>query len=276
MIPVRESPVDDCLRRHQLVRRGVDGPVLVFGPSLFHRTVVWEPVAEAFEGTHRVLLFEFAAGLPASDPPGESPQYDDLWGHATDLVELLGALDGPPVDYVGHGMGGLAGVLAGSLAPRLFRRIVLLNATPRFLNHPSGYKGGFTREHVDAVLELLARDLDAFAETMTSLAFGADASDEARRCTRTRLAHYDRDALVAAMRAMFLADHRADLAGCRVPATVLHARDNHYVPDSATEYLLQALPRAQALALDAPGHCPHISHPATVATALRGILARPL
>lgn len=270
------SPVHECLQRHQLKTLGADGPPLLFGPSLFHSTAVWEPVARAFEATHRVALFEFAAGQPASDPPGEAPHYDDLWGHATDLVELLGALDAPPVDYVGHGMGGIAGVLAGALAPRLFRRIVLLNATPRFLNHPSGYKGGFTREHVDAVLELLGQDLDAFSDTMVALAFGPGAGDEARRRTTARLAGYDRAALVEAMRAMFLADHRADLAGCRVPVTVLHARDNAYVPDAATDYLLQSLPRVQAQPLDAPGHCPHISHPEAVVAALREILARPL
>lgn len=264
------SVADACLARHRVRVLGHGGPTLLFVPGFGGSQASWEPVATRFAGTHRVVLMDLVDGHALD--PGDGPSYDNLWAHGTDLLELLGALDARDVTVVGHGLAGLGGLLAAIQAPRLFRQLALLCPSARFLNDPSGYKGGFTRDHLNALMDLMNRDFNAFVEVLAGLAYGDKADPRFARELAARLATQDREALGVRLRQRLTCDHRADLAHCTVPCAVLQSQDDHYVPPTATEYLVSQLRRGTLHWLDADGHCPHITHPDVVTEALRNVL----
>lgn len=264
------SVADACLARHRVRVLGASGPMLVFVPGFGGSQASWEPVAMCFTGTHRVVLMDLVDGHPLD--PGDGPAYDNLWAHGTDLLEVLGALDARDVTVVGHGLAGLGGLLASIQAPRLFKQLVLVCPSARFLNDPSGYKGGFTRDHLNALMELMARDFDAFAEVLSGLAYGDQADPRFARELAQRMATQDREAFGVRLRQRLECDHRADLAHCPVPCVVLQSHDDHYVPPTATEYLVSQLRHGTLHWLDASGHCPHLTHPEVVECALRAVL----
>jgi len=51
----------------------------------------------------------------------------DWWDMARDLLELLDALDGPPVTLAGHSMGGTVSILAAGKAPARVKNLVLFD-----------------------------------------------------------------------------------------------------------------------------------------------------
>lgn len=266
-LPVAEA----CLARHRVRVLGEAGPMLLFVPGFGGSQAGWEPVARHFTGTHRVVLMDLVDGHPVDT--GEGPRYDNLWAHGTDVLELLGALDARDVTLVGHGLAGLSGLLAAVQAPRLFRKLVLLCPSARYLNDPSGYKGGFTRDHLNALLELMDRDFDAFVEVLAGLAYGDHADPRFARELAARMAAQDREALGLRLRQRLQCDHRADLAHCTVPCVVLQSHDDLYVPPTATEYFMSQLRQGSLHWLDARGHCPHLTHPDVVLQALKAVLA---
>lgn len=265
-LPVAEA----CLARHRVRLLGNEGPMLVFVPGFGGSQASWEPVATRFAHDHRVVLMDLVDGHALD--PGDGPAYDNLWAHGTDLLELLGALDARDVTVVGHGLAGLGGLLAAIQAPRLFKQLVLLCPSARFLNDPSGYKGGFTRDHLNALMDLMDKDFDAFVEVLAGLAYGDTADPRFARELAARLATHDREALGVRLRQRLMCDHRADLAHCTVPCAVLQSHDDHYVPPTATDYLVSQLRHGTLHWLDASGHCPHITHSDVVARALREVL----
>lgn len=266
------SPAQDCLARHR-VRVFGDGPrTLVFGPGFGCQQAVWEPVAMELARENRVVLFDFHVDHGPPDDP-LAPPYDSLWEHATDVVEMLSALDLHEAIFVGHSVAGMIGLLAAIQSPRRFERLVMLGPSARYLDDPPHYTGGFQREQVDGLLDLMDRNFMAWSQTLAPVAFGEFNDPGFAADFQGCLCRQTPRALREFLALTLLSDHRADLKRCPVPVLVVQNPHDDFVPLAATRYLVGQLPDARLRLLDASGHCPHISHPCQVLRALREALA---
>lgn len=266
------SPAEDCLARHRVRVFGEGRHTLVFGPGFGCLQTVWEPVAMELAREHRVVLFDFHTDHgPAGDPI--APPYDSLWAHGTDVVEMLAALDLHDAIYVGHSVAAMIGLLASIQAPKRFERLVMLGPSARYLDDPPHYTGGFQRDQVDGLLDLMDRNFLEWSRTLAPIAFGEFNDPVHAADFQARLCNQDPRALRDFLALTLNSDHRADLPRCPVPALVVQNPHDDFVPRSATRYLVGHLPDAQLRLLDASGHCPHISHPTQVIRALREALA---
>ena len=90
----------DVLTRNNVVVSGrLDGPPMVLAHGFGCDQGMWRHVAPAFEGTHQVVLFDHV-GAGGSDLSAWDPvRYRRLDGYAEDVLEILQALDGPPVVF---------------------------------------------------------------------------------------------------------------------------------------------------------------------------------
>src|SRR4051794_9010210 len=88
----------------------------------------WRHVAPAFAGEYRLVLFDHV-GAGRSDLSAWDPaRYRRLDGYAGDVVEIVQALELPPVVFVGHSVSAVIGVLAAAQRPDLFDRLGLAGA----------------------------------------------------------------------------------------------------------------------------------------------------
>lgn len=253
---------DDCLARHDVRVLGDGARTLVFGPGFGCDQNAWAPVAQSLARSHRVVLMDF---VPA--------RHDSLHGHADDLLEVLAALQADNVVYVGHSVAASIGLLAAVQAPARFSSLALLCASPCYLNEPPHYAGGFSREQIDGLLELMERNFVDWSNTVGPLAFGEFNAENFAGDFSRRLRRQDPAALRRFMAATLLSDIRAELPRCAVPALVLQNPYDDFVPAGATRHLVDSLPSATLRLLDASGHCPHVTHPAQVARALHAFLS---
>lgn len=227
----------------------------------------WNAVAEAFMDNYRIVLLD-NVGAGGADPEAfVQHRYLNLKGYARDLNEVCRALQLDKAILVGHSAGAMIGLLAAIDAPSHFAKIVLLGASPRYIDEP-GYRGGLTGADINAIYDSVTYKYAAWADSFAPAMMGNP--------DRPQLAVHFADALKAipADRALTVlcsilqSDHRAVLSQLRIPALVLQTRNDNAVPLEVAEYLQQNITGSQLTIIDTEGHLPHISAPEKVVAAL--------
>ena len=145
----------DVLTRNNVTLSGrPDGRPVVFAHGFGCDQGMWRHVAPAFTRDHRVVLFDHV-GAGGSDLTAYSPsRHGRLEGYATDVTEILDALDLPPAIFVGHSVSAMIGVLAAVDRPERFERLVLVCPSPRYIDD-GDYRGGFSQAEIDELLETM-------------------------------------------------------------------------------------------------------------------------
>lgn len=145
----------DVLARNNVTVTGRPGaPAMVFAHGFGCDQNMWRLVTPDFEADHTVVLFDHV-GAGHSDSSAYSQQrYGTLDGYATDLLEILAALDLHDVVFVGHSVASMIGVLAANAQPDRFGALVLVAPSPRYVDD-AGYVGGFSRPDIEELLESL-------------------------------------------------------------------------------------------------------------------------
>ena len=256
--------------RHNVHEWGTGAETLVFGHGLGTNHRCWWAVAEQLATERHVVLLDWVGSGNADPRAFDAARYSSLHGHASDLCELLQELGRDRVTYVGHSAGGMIGVLAAIRAPKLFQRLVLLSASPRYIDEAPGYGGGFSEADVEAVLNLMRENFLGWSSTFATVAAGeTSVAAELEATFRERDPGHLREFAEAVLRS----DFRAELPRLEVPALVLASARDDMVPVGVSEYLHRHLRGSSYRCFEVAGHCPQLTHPTIVADAIRAYLA---
>jgi sigma-B regulation protein RsbQ len=252
---------------------GVAGaPTLLLAHGYGCSQAMWADLVPLLPATRRVL-FDFP-GAGRADPDAYDPaQHSTLDGYALSLLRLIEDLDLRDVVYVGHSVAAMIGVLAALQAPGRFRSLVLLGPSPCYANHPPGYHGGFEPAQLEGLLQGLADGHVAWSRAMAPVFMGNAERPVLAERLADSLCTLDPSIAVRWARATFLSDLRGLVPHVRTPCLVLQCRDDAVVPEGVGDWLHQHLPRSTLVQLQATGHCPHVSHPAEVASVIAQHLA---
>lgn len=260
--------MDVLARNHVTVTGRADGPPMVFAHGFGCDQGMWRLVAPSFEATSRVALFDHV-GAGGSDSTAYDPvRHGRLEGYAEDLVEVVEALDLPPVVFVGHSVSAMIGVLAATERPELFDRLVLIGPSPRYVDD-GDYRGGFTQEEVDELLDTMDGNYLGWSQHIAPVIMGVPDRPELGEELVSSFCRSDPVLARRFARTTFRSDNRADLARVTTPALVLQSREDAIAPLDVGRYVADALPNGELVVLDATGHCPNLSAPDQVVTAVR-------
>ena len=262
----------DVLRRNNVTLHGrADATPMVLAHGFGCDQGMWRHVAPAFEDTHRVVLFDHV-GAGGSDLSAWDPvRYRRLDGYADDVVEIVEALDGPPVVFVGHSVSGMIGVLAAARRPELFERLVLVGPSPRYVDD-EGYRGGFSAAEIDELLETMDENYLGWSRYIAPVIMGVPERPELGEELTGSFCRADPAIARHFARTTFLSDNRADLARVRTPALVVQCRNDVIAPQEVGEYVHEHLPGSDLVLLDATGHCPNLSAPGPLVAAMKSYL----
>lgn len=160
------------MHRHHVTITGSGTRPLVFAHGFGCDQTAWRCVAPAFESTHRVVLYDHA-GCGLVDPaPYDVQRHASLDGYADDLLDILQEADLHDVVLVGHSIGSVIGLLAAIRRPGRFARLQLLAPSPRFLNDPPDYVGGFELADLDGLFTLMESNHFGWARFLAPIAMG--------------------------------------------------------------------------------------------------------
>jgi sigma-B regulation protein RsbQ len=262
----------DVIRRNNVTTAG-NGPPMLFAHGFGCDKTMWRFVAPAFARHYRTVLFDYV-GMGNADRSAYDPaRYGTLDGYAQDVLDVCSELDLEDAVFVGHSVSAMIGVLAAIREPRRFRRLVLIGPSPRYLDDPPDYTGGFRREDIEGLLQMMDGNYLGWAAYLAPVVMGNDERPELAR--ELEASFCSTDPLIARRFAevTFLGDNRADLPRCHVPALILQCAQDAIAPDVVGEYVHRHLPHARLQRMRATGHCPQMSHPDETIGLIREYLA---
>lgn len=235
---------------------------------------MWRHVAPAFADRHRVITFDHvgAGGAPTEDY--DENRYATLQGYAADLLSIVRALDLHDVILVGHSVSAMIGALAIIEEPDRFERLVMVSPSPRYVDDDR-YRGGFSAEDIDELLDSLASNYLGWSSTMAPLIAGNPDRPELGSELTASFCRMDPAIARQFARATFLSDNRADLPKIAVPTLVLQCTNDPIAPDFVGEYVARAIPDATLVRMRATGHCPNLSAPEETIAAISSFLRVP-
>ncbi|MBK1719732.1 pimeloyl-ACP methyl ester esterase BioH [Thiocystis violacea] len=205
---------------------------------------------------------------------GESPFHahlDDLWRWADVCLEAAP----PRAIWLGWSLGGLVAMAAALRAPKRVAGLILLTATPRFVQATD-----WMPAMPEATLEQFHAALtgDPSGTLARFLALQVQGSEEARetlRLLRRELAtRPDADPAALSLGLDLLRDEdlRGPLPDIRCPALWLFGSQDALVPARVAERIELLMPQAQVQIIQGAAHAPHLSHPGETGEAVRAFL----
>ncbi|CAM6013524.1 unnamed protein product [Sphagnum balticum] len=147
-------------------------------------------------------------------------RYSTLHGYADDLLSILDELEAQSCIYVGHSVAGMVGCLASIERPLFFSKIIMLSASPRYLND-ANYFGGFEQEELNQPFLAMQSNFKAWVSWFAPLVVGADIQSPAVQEFGQTLFNIRPDIAFSVAKTIFQSDLRCTLARVTVPCHIL-------------------------------------------------------
>lgn len=244
-----------------------DGLPLLFVHGFGCSQKVWEPVLRELGPTQSAILFDLPGHGEAAREAFDPARHATLDGFADDVVTVAEAVAPPErLVVVAHSVGCNLAWRAAIRRPDMFRTLVLLGPSPRFLRD-QGYDSGFGPEDIEEILRLLETNPTAFARSLSVLVAGEDGN--AASWLEGSFCAIDPVCASLFARATFLCDDRHLLGDVPTPCVVMQHGEDPLVPRHVGELLVERLPQARLVVLSAKGHAAHLTAPALVAEVIR-------
>src|SRR5690606_280612 len=143
-----------------------------------------------------------------------------------DLLDVCHALDLRDVILVAHSVSAMIGVLAANREPERFAHLVMVGPSPRYLNEPPEYVGGFERSDIEGLLETMDRNYLGWASFLAPAIMKNPERPELGAELTESFCSTDPVIARRFAEATFLSDNRSDLARVSVPSLVLQCADD--------------------------------------------------
>lgn len=255
--------------RHHVTEMGAGGRVIVLAHGFGCDQRMWRDVAPELAKDNRVILFDQLGAGRSDVGAWRADRYTSLADYARDVIDIVHTLGTEPVVFVGHSIACNIGLLAGIERPELFDRIVMLCPNPCFINDPPDYVGGFERQDLEDLLDLMGRDMDNWASLFAPLAMKNEDRPSLKQALQDSICASDPTVLQHFARLVFLSDVRPDLPRLSVPTLILQSMDDVIAPPTVGAYMQARMRDAIWWPMQVPGHCPHMSHPRETTATIR-------
>jgi sigma-B regulation protein RsbQ len=265
----------NILKRNNVVLSGQGTQPMVFAHGFGCDQQMWRFVVPAFEGSHRIVLFDHIGCGKSDIGAYDNVRHASLAGYAADMVDILEHVDLRDAIIVGHSASAIIAVLAAIRAPQRVSRLVLLCPSPRYLNDPPDYTGGFDRADIDGLMDMMESNMLGWADFLAPAVMGAQSPPELTQELKQSFCAADPYITRRFAAATFLGDNRADLPLLAVPSLIIQCTDDAIAPRAVGDYVHSHLKDSTLQLIDASGHCPHMTHPAETVALIKDYLASP-
>ncbi|CAI5505127.1 unnamed protein product [Closterium sp. Naga37s-1] len=261
--------MSSILEQHNVRLIGSGAQLVVLGHGFGTDQSVWQHIVPHLLDDYRLLLFDLM-GAGSTNPDNFSfARYSTLHAYADDLLAILDELDVQECCYVGHSVSGMIGCIAAIERPDVFKKLVLLGASPRYLND-GDYFGGFEQEDLNQLFLAMQSNFRAWVSGFAPLAVGSDIDAPAVQEFSRTFFCIRPDIALSVAKTIFQSDMRAILPQVRVPCHILQSSKDLAVPVMVSEYLHLHLGGKSVVEIfPTHGHLPQLSTPEIVIPALK-------
>ena len=243
------------------------GPDLVLLHGWGMNAAVWRGLPADLALGHRLTAIE----LPGH---GGSP-FDPAWPGLADWADACLAAAPDRAVWLGWSLGGLVALAAAQRAPERLAGLVLMTATPRFVqasDWPAAMAPATLARFHDGLLADPAGTLERFLALQVR---GSEAARDTLRLLKRELAERpapDPVALALGLDLLRDSDLRPLLQDLDCPSLWLFGARDTLVPAAVATAILARLPETRVQVIPGAAHAPFLSHPAPTTAALLSFL----
>ena len=251
-----------------------EGPAtMVFAHGFGCDQNMWRLLAPAYTKRYRTVRFDLVGSGDSDISAYDAKKYSTLQGYADDVLEIVREFSQGPVIFVGHSVSAMIGMLANLQDPGRFAAQIMIGPSPCYIND-GDYIGGFTRADIDSLLETLEGNYLGWSSNMAPAIMGAPDQPELGQELTNSFCRTDPGIAKQFARVTFLSDARAELPRLSAPTLIVQCNDDIIAPVAVGDYMHRQLPHSTLSIIDNVGHCPHLSSPGPVASAIDAFLQK--
>lgn len=255
------------IERNNVQISGGGGRTMVFAHGFGCDQNMWRFVEPAFRDRFRTVLFDHVGAGRSDLTAYDAKKYATLDGYAADIVEIGHDLGLRDAIFVGHSVSAMIGAIASIEAPEMFGALVMVGPSPRYIDD-TDYVGGFSEEQIEGLLTSLADNYMGWSAAMAPAIMGNTDRPELGEELINSFCRMDPQIAKQFARATFMSDNRSDLGKIAARTLILQCSDDIIASEQVGEYVQRAIPRSEIVYLKASGHCPNLSAPQEVISAM--------
>ncbi|XP_038879267.1 probable strigolactone esterase DAD2 [Benincasa hispida] len=220
---------------------------------------LWDKIVPKLSQVYRVVVFDWTFSGSIKDPNLFDPKkYSSYSAFAEDLIALLDELGLTSTIFLGHSMSGLIGCLAYTKRPDLFRSLILLSSSPRYMN-TEDYEGGFNKSDIDQIIANIESNYENWATNFASLVVDKADPQSLSRFQKC-LKEMRPEVAVPLARTVFGVDERDILEKVDIPCIILQTKNDIVVPASVPIYMQKKIKGSCTVrVINTNGHFPHLT-----------------
>ncbi|GMI68042.1 KARRIKIN INSENSITIVE 2 [Hibiscus trionum] len=246
---------------HNLKVLGSGDRLIVLAHGFGTDQSVWKHLVPHLVDDFRVVLYDNMGAGTTNPDYFDFSRYATLEGYAFDLLAILEELRVESCIFVGHSVSAMVGAIASVSRPDLFSKIIMISASPRYLNDVD-YYGGFEQEDLDQLFDAMGANYKAWCSGFAPLAVGGDMESVAVQEFSRTLFNMRPDIALSVAQTIFQSDMRQILSLVSVPCHILQSVKDLAVPLVVSEYLHQNLGCESIVeVMTSDGHLPQLSSP---------------
>ncbi|KAH7511884.1 strigolactone esterase D14 [Ziziphus jujuba] len=220
---------------------------------------IWEKIVPDLAQHFNVFLFDWLFSGAVNDQNLYDPSKYTSYEHfADDLIDLLDEFNLKSVIFLGHSMSGMIGCIASVKRPQLFKQLILVGASPRFMN-TDDYEGGFEESQIKNILSDIETNYNDWASNFSSLVVDANdpaSVDKVKDCF-LKMRH---EVAIPLAKIVFYSDEREILNKVETPCTIIQSSSDIVVPNTVAFYMQKNIKAKSTVEIiDADGHFPQLT-----------------
>ncbi|MDF3124878.1 alpha/beta hydrolase [Rheinheimera sp. 1928-s] len=260
-MPVNE----DIIRRNNINITGSGQQVMLMAHGFGCNQLMWRFLTPELSSQYKIVLFDYVGSGGSNLAAYSRQKYADLEGYAQDIIDICTRLDLQNVVLVGHSVSSIISLIAAQQIPQRIHSLVMVCPSPCFLNHPPDYLGGFEREDLTELIDLMDKNYIGWAQYLAPLVAGnTDTNFVSAELTESFCSTNPITAKNFA-KATFFSDYRSLLPLNNHPVLLLQSQTDALASLFIGEYMHKHTPKSDLQVVQAKGHCLHMTHPQQVA-----------
>ncbi|KAL8094102.1 karrikin insensitive 2 receptor CA [Apium graveolens] len=238
---------------------GSGDETIILGHGFGTDQSLWDKVIPNISDKYKVVLFDWCFSGAIKDPHFfDEMKHTSYDAFAQDLIALMEELKLESCTYVGHSMACMIGCIASIKKPQLFKKLILVGASPRYINC-EGYEGGFGSSDIDQLLSNIGSIYEQWATIFPTVVMDANDPQSIEYFTKCLQRTRPEVALPVAT-IVFQSDERELLEKVTAPCTIIQANNDIVVPNSVAEFMSNKIKGKSSVEyVEATGHFPQLT-----------------
>lgn len=260
-------------RRNNINIIGQGNQVIIFIHGYGCDQNMWRFVTAAFENDFKIILLDLV-GCGKSDLGAfDYEKYNNLDGYVDDIIEICDVFKLTDITLVGHSVSAMIAGLATIKRPALFKKLIMVCPSPRYLNEDeSGYIGGFNQSDIADMLSTLQDNYLGWSSAIAPVIIGDSNLPEFSRELTNTFCRNNPEIAAHFAKVTFTGDNRHDLKNIIVPTLIFQSKFDVIAPMEVGIYVHEQIKGSILKVLDTTGHCPHLTAPETTINAMKDFI----